>query len=146
MMEPMPPRRLSLYMAIGNLLVESGVTPEKILDAKYIALKRVHGMLNWYEKEGYDEKILDSIMAKKAKMILKATTMEDIREITMPPKPRYDGRKWYTSPNSVPEEEMILWSITSLKAGRPLKHEAVERYMKLFKDFYGKSVDELLKG
>lgn len=140
------PRDFSLAKGIATLIMESATMPEKLLEAKFDALGKVNGMLNWYAKENYDEKILDSIMAKKTEMILKATTVKDIREITAPPKPRYDGRKWYTSPNSVPEEEMILWSITSLKAGRPLKHEAVERYMKLFKDFYGKSVDELLKG
>lgn len=140
------PRCFSLCMAIAALLVECGTTPEKLLDEKLIALRRVNGRLKWYEKENYDEKILDSIMAKKAKMILKATTVKDIREIAAIPRPRYDGRKWYTSPYSVPEEEMILWSIASLRAGGPLKPEAIERYMELFKGFYGKSVDELLKG
>lgn len=140
------PRDLSLAMAIATLIMECETMPEKLLEAKFDALRKVNGMLNWYAKENYDEKILDSIMAKKAEMILKATTVKDIREITAPPKPRYDGGKWYPSPNSVPEEEMILWSIASLRAGGPLRHEAVERYMELFKDFYGKSVDELLKG
>ena len=140
------PRLFSLAKGIATLIMVCETTPGKLLEAKFDALKKVNGMLSWYAKEGFDEKILDSIMAKKTEMILKADTMRDIREITAPPKPRYDGRKWYASPNSVPEEEMILWSIASLRAGGPLRHEAVERYMELFKDFYGKTVDELLKG
>lgn len=145
MVDPMP-RDFSLAMAVATLVVESNTTPEKLLEAKFDALKKVNGILNWYAKEDFDEKILDSIMAKKAEMILKAATVKEIREITALPKPRYDGGKWHPSPNSVPEEEMILWSIASLRAGGPLRHEAVERYMELFKGFYGKSVDELLKG
>lgn len=140
---PMP-RHYSLAKGIATLIMACETMPEKILEAKFDALRKVNGMLNWYAKENFDEKILDSIMAKKAEMILQAATVKDIREITAPPKPKYNGGKWYTSPNSVPEEEMILWSITSLKA--PLSQEAFERYKELFEAFYRKGIDELLKG
>lgn len=95
-----------------------------------------------YVKDGFDEKILDAIMEKKARLILDATSIQDVRELSNPPKPYYDGSKWMCSKNSVPEEEMIWWSKASLRA--LLSSEAVERYAELFKQFYGMSVDELM--
>lgn len=94
------------------------------------------------QKMALMKKILDAIMEKKARMILDATSIQDVRELSNPPKPYYDGNKWICSKNSVPEEEMIWWSKTSLRA--PLSSEAVERYAELFKQFYGMSVDELM--
>ena len=56
------------------------------------------------------KRILDAIMEKKARLILNAISIQDVLELSNPPKPYYDGGKWMCSKNSVPEEEMIWWT------------------------------------
>ena len=46
-------------------------------------------------------------------------------------KPHFDGKKFvYTSPYAVEEEELLLWSLTSLQG--PLRDEGYRRYRELF--------------
>lgn len=143
MNEPMP-RIYTYAMAIATLAIEHGDEADKLLNEKFEALKRVYGTVEYYAKEGFMKSLVDTIMEKKAKMILGATSVKDVREIASLPKPQYDGNEWYASANSVPEEEMVLWSMTSLRA--PLAYEAVKRYEELFEQFYGVSVDEIMNG
>lgn len=135
------PRMLTYAMAIAELFVSSEGQKENLLYEKFEALRKSWSYTEVYAKDGFSEEILDAIMEKKAKMILGAKTIKDVRELSEPPKPYYTGNGWAVSKNSVPEEEMVLWSKASLRA--PLTQEAMERYMELFKQFYGKSVDEL---
>lgn len=135
------PRMLTYAMAIAELFVSSEGQKENLLHEKFEALRKSWSYIEVYAKDGFSEEILDAIMEKKAKMILSAKTIKDVRELSEPPKPYYTGNGWAVSKNSVPEEEMVLWSKASLRA--PLTQEAMERYMELFKQFYGKSVDEL---
>lgn len=143
-MEERNPRMLTYAMAIAELIVSSENQKESLLVEKFEALRKSWSLLELYASEGFDEKILDAIMEKKSKMILDATSVKDIRELSGPPKPYYTGNAWVASINSVPEEEMVWWSKASLKA--PLSQEATERYMKLFRDFYGSKADKILGG
>ena len=143
MNNPMP-RMYTYAMAIAALIVKHDDENDKLLNEKFEAIKRVYATVEWYAKDGFMEQIVDTIMEKKAKMILDATSVKDVRELDNPPKPQYDGNKWYNSPNSVPEEEMVWWSKTSLKV--PLSYEAMRRYEELFKQFFGMSVDEMMNG
>jgi hypothetical protein len=68
-------------------------------------------------------------------MIREATTVADVKEIMSEPKPRYDGNTFSAGRFSIPEEEMIQWSLASLRA--PIHGEAFERYMELFKSVFG---------
>ena len=43
--------------------------------------------------------------------------------------------EFITSKYCIPEEEMIMWSCTSLKA--PLNEAGFKRYMQLFKEVFG---------
>ena len=52
----------------------------------------------------------------------------------------YTGNGFITGPYDVPEEEMIFWSLASLKA--PLNHDASERYMELFQQTFGFDIRE----
>lgn len=131
-------------MTIAELFMRPESESDKLLEEKFEALRKVFSYTEMYEKEGFAAVILDTIMEKKADMILKAATLKDIRELANPPKPHYDGRRWRVSKNSVPEEEMLWWSMASLKA--PLNREATERFEDLFRQFYGKDVDEMMKG
>ena len=143
-MEERNPRMLTCAMAIAELIVNSENQKETLLAEKFEALKKSWSLLELYASEGFDEKILDAIMEKKSAMILDATSVKDIREISEPPKPYYTGNTWVASENSVPEEEMIWWSKASLKS--PLSREATERYIELFRNFYGSGADKILGG
>lgn len=143
-MEERNPRMLTYAMAIAELIVNSENQKETLLVEKFEALKKSWSLLELYASEGFDEKILDAIMEKKSAMILGATSVKDIREISEPPKPYCTGNTWVASENSVPEEEMIWWSKASLKA--PLSQEATERYIELFRNFYGSGADKILGG
>ena len=51
--------------------------------------------------------------------------------LVRPNCPHYDGAGFIPDAYSVPEEELICWSETSLKG--PLTAESFQRYMELFK-------------
>ena len=138
------PRMLTYTTAIAELFMLAEGEKDKLLQAKFDALRASYARVEYYAKQGIANEITDTIMEKKAKMILDATTVQTVRELAAIPKPRYTGAEWIVSPNSVPEEEMVMWSESSLRAGGPLRPEAVERYMRLFRDFYGEKADELL--
>lgn len=118
-----------------ELVFKDEKVPGRLTTAKLDALRKVAGIVETYEKYDFNRKIVDAIMEKKAKMLLEATTHEAIQEIVSLPKPYYDGTKWHVSKYSVPEEELVLWSIASAKA--PLIPEAVDRYLAVFKQVYG---------
>lgn len=111
-------------------------------ERKLDALRKSWALLESYAADGFDERILDAIMEKKAQMILASTSIEELRRLAAPPKPHYDGNVWRSSPNSVPEEELIWWSKASLRA--PLSQDAYNRFVELFENFYEMSTDELM--
>lgn len=143
MNNPMP-RMYTYAMAVAMLAIDHTDELDKLINEKLQALKRTFALVEKYAKDGFERRIVDTIMEKKSKMILDATSVNDVREISALPKPYYDGNKWRSSKNSVPEEEMVWWSKVSLKA--PLVSEAVKRYEELFEQFYGVSVDEIMSG
>ena len=98
---------------------------------RFDAMKRVQNYLHHYEKLGYLPKLLCAIAEKKCEYIMTATTKADVEQIVKPCCPHYDGSKFVPGQYSVPEEEMICWSETSLKV--PLNSEACKRYLELFK-------------
>lgn len=136
------PRLLTYSMAIAELFLRFDVRKEKLWEEKFMALKKTWSLLEWYACDMFDEGILDVIMEKKSRKILDASSIKDVRELGEPPKPHYNGTRWIVSENSVPEEELIWWSKTSLKG--PLVETAFNRYMALFRDFYGKRGEEIL--
>lgn len=143
-MEAEYPRTYTYAMAIATLLLSSKGENEKLAYEKFEALRKTASLLESYASRSFDERLLDVIMEKKAKMILEATKVSDVREIATPKAPEFLGDGWSVSRFSVPEEEMIWWSMTSLKG--PLNEPANKRFMELFKDFYGHSPDETIEG
>ena len=62
---------------------------------------------------------------------MQAETKGEITEILKLSKPHFDGNKFvYTFPYAVEEEELLLWSLTSLQG--PLRDEGYRRYRELF--------------
>lgn len=140
-MEAEYPRTYTYAMAIATLLLSSDGENKKLTYEKFEALRKSASILESYASRGIDNRILDVIMEKKAKMILEATKVSDVRDIAIPKAPEFLGDGWSVSRFSVPEEEMIWWSMTSLKG--PLNEPANKRFTELFKGFYGHSPDEL---
>lgn len=91
---------------------------------------------------GSNPVLIETIYKKKLLQIMEADNAEDIKLILAHPKVRFNGceivadNKWV-----LPEEELIAWSNTSLKA--PLSQEGVDRYMKLFKEVFPEQADSI---
>ena len=58
-------------MAIAELIVDSEDSKERLLEEKFEALRKSWSLLELYAKDGFDEKILDAIMEKKASEALR---------------------------------------------------------------------------
>lgn len=71
--------------------------------------------------------MVEAFFVKKAAMLQKAVTVNELKEIMKPNATRYVAGKVVASGNlyDVEEEELILWSITSLNS--PLIDEAYKR-------------------
>ncbi len=77
------------------------------------------------------DKLFDERVEALVKLYRRAETKGEITEILKLSKPHFDGKKFvYTSPYAVEEEELLLWSLTSLQG--PLRDEGYRRYRELF--------------
>ena len=107
---------------------------EKLRSRKFDALRKIRGIAAQYEEEGFLPELVETIFCKKADFIMKAKTKAELDEIVKPSIPRYSGGTFYPgNPYHVDEEEMILWSKTSLKA--PLISQGYKRYQELFEKY-----------
>ncbi len=89
----------------------SAARKEKL--AAYIDTAR---RITTYQEKGIRYDLVDVVFDKRLKLIADASTACDLKKIMDHPKPHFNGSKFTSDPFSVPEEEMILWSLTSLKA------------------------------
>ena len=121
----------SRYMT--ELLMDNRLT-EKLRSRRFDALRKMRGITAQYEEEGFLPELVETIFCKKADFIMKAKTKAELEEIVKPSTPRYSGGIFYPgSPYHVEEEELILWSKTSLKA--PLIPQGYKRYQELFEEY-----------
>ena len=97
-----------------------------------------------YEKRGIRRDLLDVILDKKLKLILKAETANEVKRASEPPKPVYNYGTWREDPFSVPEEELAMWAIIS--PNNMLSQPAQERYMDLFTRVFGITREQLTNG
>ena len=137
------PRDYTYAFAVATIMLDEECS-ESIREERFKALRKAMGITEQYLKDGIRPDLIDVIMAKKADLIMNATTLADIRKAADPPKPHYNGNAFYEDPLHVPEEEMVLWSKTSLMA--PLNSEGFKRYMELFTRTFGITVDDLVHG
>ena len=104
---------------------------DKLFDERVEALVKLYRRAEFYLKQGFLESIVCEFHRKKVEMIMQAETKGEITEILKLSKPHFDGKKFvYTSPYAVEEEELLLWSLTSLQG--PLRDEGYRRYRELF--------------
>ena len=134
---------ISVTLAIGELFSDPQ-QPKALLDAKLHAFRKVKGLMCQYDKRGIRSDLLDVIMDKKCKLILKAKTASEVKRASEPSKPDYSRGTWHEDPFSVPEEELAMWAIVS--PNNILIQPAQERYMDLFTRVFGITREQLTKG
>lgn len=118
---------------VTELLMDQEQT-EVMLSRRFDAIQKLREMMVLYEKEGFLPELVETAFCKKADFILKARTKAEIENILKPSIPRYScGRFSVDSKYHVEEEELILWSKTSLKA--PLIPDGYKRYRELFEKY-----------
>ncbi len=113
---------------------------------RFDGVRSLQAILLAYCQYRYDDRIYVGIAKKKGNMIMEAKTKAEMDAILRPKAPRYDGSKFIPDKYSVPEEELIAWSQTSLRG--PLVNAGFERYMKLFCEVFpdeAKSIPEIAR-
>ena len=113
----------------------------KVLTLQFDALRQLGVYLRFYERRGYQDRLIIAIGEKKAEMILATTSKAEMEKVLKPSCPHYNGASFIPGEYSVPEEELICWSETSLRG--PLTSHAVKRYMELFRQVFPDNAEAL---
>ena len=95
---------------ITELLMDHTLN-EELRSRRFDAIRRVRGLVARYEEDGFLPELVETVFCKKADFIMKAK-----------------GNLYH-----VEEEELILWSKTSLKV--PLIPQGYVRYQELFEKY-----------
>ena len=116
------------------LEIITGDIPDKIRELRFFAIQKLQDYLCYYQKLGYMEKLLYAIAEKKGGLICSVSNKEEMEKLLKPRCPHYDGNQFVPDALCVPEEELICWSETSLRA--PLNEAGFHRYMELFSQIF----------
>lgn len=105
--------------------------PKKIKGMRDRTLYQLAKTLYRYSKEGFLDYIIFDIAKQKIEYILNAKSKTQMEQILKHGEVRYDGNHFVplNAHYHVEQEEMIMWSMTSLKA--PLNSEATARFVEL---------------
>lgn len=105
---------------------------DKLLWEKFTAILELIPKIKFYSNKMFsEERLVRPIAMKKIEFIKAAATKKQLTEILKPPKVRYNGNKVVSVGDYViPEEELIIWSLTSLEA--PLMDVGLQRYKEVF--------------
>ena len=109
----------------------AGDMPDKVRSLRFSALREVQRYLAHYRKLGFVPRLLCAIAHKKGELISGISTKAEMERVVHPQVPHYNGSKFVPDEYMVPEEELICWSETSLRA--PLNEAGFNRYMELFR-------------
>jgi hypothetical protein len=109
---------------------------DRLVNEKMTAMLQVSALIAAYKKETCDNiKIIKPIAEKKLAFIKTATTKAELKEILEPTHIYYDGNEIQAKGKfSVPEEELIQWSMASLRA--PLNSTATRRMTELMEQVF----------
>ena len=94
------------------------------------ALAQITARCLYYKKRGFMLSLVEAVLLKKSEYLKEAKTIAEIRQIAKPCAPIKVGNRFCDPPYYVPEEELIQWSMASLKA--PLNADASKRYQQVF--------------
>lgn len=114
-------------------IITANVT-EQVRTLRFTAMKEVQKYLRHYQELGYVSQLISAIAEKKCELICTVTSKTEMDKVIKPHCPHYDGNKFVPDKYSIPEEELICWSQTSLRA--PLNDVGFKRYMELFKEVF----------
>lgn len=111
----------------------------KLRLAKEEALRVIGGRCKAYRDRGYDRKLVMAVLRKKLALLKDAARIKDVNKIKEPRAPNYSiGSGFFTDETWVAEEELIQWSLASLRA--PLAQDGYDRFLALFRQFYGEII------
>lgn len=126
---------------IAGLLADETLT-EKLFCLRVQGLQRLRALTAQYEKEWFRADLVEVIFCKKAAFLMEAVSKTEIEKILKPSTPHYSGGKFYPDgPYHVEEEELLLWSHTSLSG--PLISYGQKRFEELFEKYYGIDAGDL---
>jgi len=125
------------------LTVETQNTTEKVKALRLGALPKLSHHLLVLQSRCYSDKILLGIAKKKTEFILSVTSKAEMQKLMSPKAPHYDGTKFIPGKYHIPEEELVGWCETSLRA--PLNEVGYRRYMDVFQQLYPKASEEIKK-
>ena len=115
--------------------------PDKTRLLRLEAIRQLQSRLAYYKKLGYMEKLLCAIARKRAAMIMSTSSKTEMEKVMSIRPPYFDGNKFIPDQYHVPEEEMISWSETSLRA--PLNEAGFKRYKELFGQIFPEQAKEI---
>lgn len=127
--------RTSEILTAATMIAVLEEKPSAVHEAKIKAIEDTIQRLSRYRKEGIRNDLVHTVFVKRMKLIDNAGTVQELKEIQKEPKPHYNGNGFESGPASVPEEEMILWSLATARA--PLNEAGMKRYMELFQQVFG---------
>ena len=134
---------VDLQICMGMMRL-SELSDFKLIAEKMIALIQLSGIIKGYQKEFNNSPLALNVCAKKIEFILQAKSKTDLKEILSPPKIRYNFNEVVpVGKFHVEEEELMIWSITSLWSGAPLNKAAYKRYAELMKKYYPELAKEI---
>lgn len=131
-----------LFFAFAEIVMDED-TSDALKELRLKALKKLHRSLSHYQNLGYISQLTTAIAKKKCQMIKDSTTKTQIESFIKPRCPHYDGSKFVEDPSIVPEEELICWSHTSLRA--PLNSIGAARFMEAFRRVFPNGVNAEVK-
>jgi hypothetical protein len=121
---------IKICIAMAGLSVD-----DKLLFEKTAAFIQLLKLIRYYNSEGFQDDLLQTIVDKKTNFICNAVSKSELNEILEPPKVHYDYNK--ISPVGkfhILEEELIYWSMTTAKV--PLVEYGYDRYLEVFKQIF----------
>lgn len=114
---------------------EPGKYTPAVEDARHEAVLNVLRTTRLYRQHGFMSELVHTIFRKKIEMLQKAGTVKEIKMIEKGSMPHFNENRFVTGQYHIPEEELILWSLTSLKG--PLIAQGLDRYLEVFKQVFG---------
>ena len=127
-----------IFFAFSEILMDEE-SSDDLKSLRLNALKKLQHSLHHYDQLGYIPQLTKAIAEKKCQMIKDAITKTQIESFIKPRCPHYDGSKFVEDPTIVPEEELICWSHTSLRA--PLNSIGAARFKEVFQRVFPHGVN-----
>lgn len=120
----------AVYRHTKKEILEDEMKTNAVKHSKLAALEAVKVRVRGYASDYFLFSLVLAIMEKKSRMILAASTMQELKEIIKPSVPRGNYGNFLEGPYHVMEEELIMWSMASLEA--PLNDVGARRYQEVF--------------